>query len=49
MITVKKVDVIHKCFNCKKIAGFKIEYTRPITKDTFLCKECFSDLYLSFG
>ena len=49
MIMVKRVDVIHKCFNCKRIAGFKIEYNRPITKDVFLCKECFSDLYLSFG
>lgn len=46
---VKKVDIIHKCFRCKKLANFKIDYEKPLIKDIYLCKSCLNDLYLSLG
>lgn len=48
-MNVKKVDVIHKCFECKHVSSFKIEFDKPTIKNICLCRDCLNDLYLLIG
>ena len=49
MVIIKKIDIIHKCLTCKKIANYKLSFNKMFLKDLCLCKECLNDLYLSLG
>ena len=46
---IEKIDYIHKCFECKKIASHKIVLNKSLVKNVCLCKSCLNDFYLSIG
>lgn len=49
MMIVEKIDIIHKCSHCKRIAKYKIDFCRPFVRNLHLCRECVDGLYLSLG